>query len=186
MNRDPFYGSGNNAEALEEMAADREQRSRESFERCDTDGFLSQWANDIGAQMLRAQAAIARNGGLAAFVGLYDGDRRVAAKLVSMPCYNAPWASELKWKLRDDEADRYGRRFIPLAPSGSMKDGKFVRKVSRVQKSIGLVERMEYAPAVARICGSGKGLSGAASAYVSNVRNGCEWGSDAQVEEASE
>jgi hypothetical protein len=48
-------------------AARHDADAAASFERCDTDGFLSQWASGINAQVARANAAIADNGGLATF-----------------------------------------------------------------------------------------------------------------------
>jgi hypothetical protein len=48
-------------------AAKHDSNAAESFERCDTDGFLSQWASGINAQVARTNAAIAENGGVATF-----------------------------------------------------------------------------------------------------------------------
>lgn len=166
---DTFRGNRNDPVALRQMAADSRQREAESFERCDTDGFLSQWTNAIGAQLYEAQAHIAERGGRAEFTGLYEGARRVRARLVSMPAYNAPWCTVYKWLLDAPEAARFGRKYLP---SGDR---------SRVQKQLGLTERQELAPAVAFIGGKGKGLSGCASAYVTRRRTGDQWGSDATV-----
>lgn len=163
---DKFYGKSNDAAALRAMAEDRRRRSQESFERCDTDGFLSQWASDITARMFDLQAEVADSNGLWIFAGLYDGDRRLAAKIIRVKCFNAPWKTERKWILRDDEVAKYGRRFIPVGGN------------SRVRKQLGLVERDERAPAVAEIVGSGTGLSGAASCCATVVRKGDEWGLD--------
>ena len=40
------------------------QRSHDSFERCDTDGFLTQWAAQVTAQQHNLAAKIAENGGV--------------------------------------------------------------------------------------------------------------------------
>lgn len=48
-------------------AARHEDDARESFDRCDTDGFLSQWASGVNAQVARKNALIAENGGVATF-----------------------------------------------------------------------------------------------------------------------
>lgn len=45
-------------------ALDYERRERESFDRCDTDGFLSQWAMTCGQRDSEARAKIADNAGL--------------------------------------------------------------------------------------------------------------------------
>ena len=164
---DKFYGKGNDAAALRDMADERRRRSEESFQRCDTDGFLSQWASDITARMFDLQAEVAESGGRWIFPGLYDGGRRIAAKVIRVKCFNAPWKTERKWFLRDDEVATYGRRFIPAGGN------------SRVRKGLGIEERDELAPAVAEIVGSGTGLSGAASCSAVVVRKGDEWGQDA-------
>lgn len=71
------------AQELEAEAKIREDRSRESFERVDTDGFLSQWASDITARKLRVQADIERAGGVQEFPALFDLEgNRAPAKLI--------------------------------------------------------------------------------------------------------
>ena len=57
-------------------AADK--RVSESIARSDTDGFLSQWAGGLTAQLERRRAEIAEAGDVATFTGLYFGDERVA------------------------------------------------------------------------------------------------------------
>ena len=145
-------------------ALERRERSRKSFESCDTDGFLSQWADDLGAQLAERRADLLDAGCVAEFTGLYAGDRRVAAVLERSMFKGRPRVS---WYLRDDEAQRYGRRYIPAGPT------------SRVQKTLGLAERRERAHAWAKIGGSGRGLSGATSAHVEVFRTGHRWGTDA-------
>lgn len=54
-------------EQFKAQAAQHEADAHESFERCDTDGFLTQWASGINAQVARANAEIAANGGTATF-----------------------------------------------------------------------------------------------------------------------
>ena len=142
------------------------KQSADSFDRCDTDGFLSQWASDITAQQLEHQALIDLDGGLAEFIGLYEGDRRVRAAQVKV--YNRfEYRDEVKWVVDDDDAVAAERKWIP---TGSR---------SRIQKQLGLCERKELAPARADIGGSGKGLAGCASAHVITKRTGCRYGSDA-------
>jgi hypothetical protein len=163
--RSIYRGNEADAVALRAMAAASRKAAHDSFERCDTDGFLSQCALDITARQFERQAHIAEAGGLAEFTGLYQGERRVAARLVP------GFRGRSTWLLRDDEAERFGRRFVPFAAGRS----------SRVQKALGLAERAEMAPAIACLAGSGTGLSGCASAFVSVKRTGCEWGLDATL-----
>ncbi len=129
-----------------------------SFDRCDTDGFLSQWASGLTAQLKNAQANILEAGGTHCFWGLYFQGQRVAAKQIE-------GQFGVVWILRDDEAAKFGRKFIPVSY------GK-----SRVQKKLGLVELEETAPARADIKGRGYGLSG--TAWVAVLRTGDEWGLD--------
>jgi hypothetical protein len=49
------------------QASQHRADERESFDRCDTDGFLSQWASGINARVADANARIADNGGTATF-----------------------------------------------------------------------------------------------------------------------
>lgn len=146
-------------------AASREEKAEESFQRSDTDGFLSQWALGLSAQLDRAKADLVDAGMKASFLGLYDGDRRVKAKKITQPMYNAPWLKQTVWYLDKEEADKYGRRYIPTGER------------SRIQKKLGLTERYEMDSAWAKITGEGRGLSG--NAWVTTYRTGNEWGQDA-------
>jgi len=150
---------------LKAEAAACRKRSRESFERCDTDGFLSQWASDINANLYEEKARIIEQRGMSTFVGLYQGNRRVKARLVEGAEFygRRSWS----WLLADEEEQRFGRKFIP---SG---------KRSRIQKQLGLREASEMAPADAKIHSSGRGLSGCASARVIHYRIGDRFGADA-------
>jgi hypothetical protein len=76
---------------LRDMAAQAERRAWESFERSDTDGYLSQWASDITARLYREQAAIADNGGRAEFGALFDlAGELVPAKFIETR-YGMAW-----------------------------------------------------------------------------------------------
>jgi len=127
------------------------------------DGFISQWAAGVTSRLNSEKAAIAANGGVAEFAGLFEGDRRVKAKIITTKFGNC-------WLLHDDEVDLIARRGKPFLPTG---------KNSRVHKDLGLRQGVETAPAAAALSGSGRGLSGAASVHVSTFRTGCKWGSDA-------
>ncbi len=58
------------AEWHREQAAQCRRRSAESFERCDTDGFLSQWASDVTARRHELDALVAEQDGTYLFRGL--------------------------------------------------------------------------------------------------------------------
>lgn len=147
-------------ESLRAEAQKCRQEAADSFERCDTDGFLSQWASGLSAQKKNLQANILENGGKASFWGLYTVDgQRVAAKMID-------GQFGLVWLLREDSVARFGRKFVPVNCEGR----------SRVRKALGLVELEEWAPARACIKGRGYGLSGTARACTE--RTGDEWGLD--------
>jgi hypothetical protein len=146
------------AEALEAQARDAIQRAHDSFERSDTDGCLTQWACGITADLRRRQAQILRDGAQAVFEGLYEGNRRVRARLIENQYGEA-------WLLDDEEAALFGRRFIPEGRKSSM------------QKKKGLHQALEWAPAAAKTASNGTGLSG--NVWVEIFRTGCRWGSDA-------
>jgi len=122
------------------------QDKEDSFARCDTDGFLSQWASGLSGQLEARKAELAEAGWTSTFVGLFrrsDG-ARVKAKLIEGrfgPC----WAF-------CDEDGRFTGRFI-----GHSKG----TKRSRIYKE-GFELRDEQAPAQATITGQGTGLSGTA------------------------
>ena len=147
-----------------EAAASQDlQNARDSFERCDTDGFVSQWASGINADLNREKARICRQEGLDTFTGLYSGDTRIRAKIVNGQ-YGSVWLI--------DDCDQHltgGRTFIPVG------------KRSTVQRKLGLSERPELAPAWVCTAGSGNGLAGAHSVRVITFRTGCKWGSDAKL-----
>jgi hypothetical protein len=148
---------------LRQKAAECERKREESFQRCDTDGFLTQWAHGLSAQKYRAQAEIEEAGGVSTFRGLYrrsDG-KRVAAKLIAGkfgPC----------WAFCDSEGSFTGR-FIG--------DSKGTPR-SRLYKE-GFEVREETAPAKAIITGEGRGLSG--TAWVAVIRTDGGFPTDAEV-----
>jgi hypothetical protein len=157
------------ADEHREAAKAARQRSIDSFERSDTDGFMSQWASDITADEHLANAEILEAGGVAEFWGLYEGDRRVKAKMVTV--YDKfKFRDVTKWVVEDDDPICEQRKWIPSGPR------------SRVQKGLGLSERREIAPAKAglRSDSQGKGC------WVTTYRTGCRYGSDATLVEEDE
>jgi hypothetical protein len=142
------------AARLEAEAARKLAAREESFARCDTDGFLSQWAHDIGAQRDERQAKLLRNGGHASFPVLCDAEGRVLCDHQHRFTNPYDHSIERRWRLPDDVAERLGRKWIPCGAK------------SRVQAKLGLHEESRWFPARAAIMGSGRGLSGCASAFV--------------------
>lgn len=143
------------AEALREQAVRFDREAAESFERCDTDGFLSQWASGISARKARLEADIVEAGGKAEFPALFDADGNlVAARLVDT-LYGLSWCLI-------DETNPHGPALGWFNSSKHRDNAK--RIAANVRKGYRLGRVM--APARAEIGGSGKGLAGAASCYV--------------------
>jgi len=138
------------ADKHREKAKQADQEAFDSFERCDTDGFLSQWASRITADKHRLAAQIAERGGTWQFPALFDLEGRpVNAKLIDGR-YGRCWA------LMEGETNGpFTGEFVtafPKRPSTMTKKGFFEGEVVR--------------EAYADIRGSGTGLSGNAWAQV--------------------
>jgi hypothetical protein len=138
------------AEQLRGDAAAHRQEARESFERCDTDGFLSQWASGKSAQLADTRAEIAEAGGMAWFARweLHRDGRRIVTRKVETR-YGTKW--------RIDETDEW-------ISYGSARAAK--------RKGYEMREVIEQAAAFAVMAGSGTGLSG--QAWVAVYREGAK------------
>jgi hypothetical protein len=141
------------------------KEAEDSWNRCDTDGFLSQWSNNINARLNDRKADLVDAGNISKFTGLYEGDRRVKAKKIETKF-------GYSWLLHADEVDLVERRGKCFLPTG---------KKSRILKKLGLAERTETAPAWAGFGGGGTGLAGCASVTVVTFRTGDKWGGDATL-----
>ena len=142
----------NKAQELRDRAARREEQAKESFDRCDTDGFVSQWAHGVLAQEDRLQAQIEENGGVAEFDALFHLDgRRARAKLIDGR-YGECWAF-------CDADGRFTGKFISAFPK---RESTMARK--------GFREGKEQVPARAKLVGSGTGLAAACSVRAIAVR----------------
>lgn len=133
------------------MAIQKEQDAHDSFDRCDTDGALSQWASGINAQRLYMEADIAENGGLWEFPALFDTEGNlVPAKLIDGKFGDC-------WMLLDSEGQATGE-FV----------GAFPARRSTIFKK-GYLQGTVLRPARATVM-SGKG--GAATAWTAIVPKG--------------
>ena len=140
-----------------------QDKEQASWERSDTDGFVSQWCHSLARDEALLNAKIAENNGLHRFLGLYHGNRRVSAKIITT-------RFGVCWFLKPNEVNYFGRKFIP---TGSK---------SRIQKKLGLREALEWDKAKAITTGSGTGMSGLATCHVVAVRVGDEWGLNAEID----
>jgi hypothetical protein len=138
------------------------QEAIDSFERCDTDGFLSQWASGICSREASLWADILRNGGKAEFPALFNlAGERVRAKLFAGK-FGTCW-------MFCDANDKPTGKFITAFPA---------REATMRKK--GYVEGVEMVFAGARIAGSGRGLSG--TAWAEKYRRDNGYPADAKVE----
>jgi hypothetical protein len=141
------------SEEYRQQAAECSQRREKSFQNCDTDGFLSQWASGLHSSLYSRLAELAENNWTAEFPALFykDTNERVPAKIISVPdkfSYNGVMKS--LWAIIDPTTGKFTGQFLPTG------------KNSRKQKSAGFYEGTEIAPAYAKIDGRGRGLSGSA------------------------
>lgn len=153
-------------------AAQHRTDAAESWERSDTDGFLSQWASGINARERDLAAEIADNGGRAQFPALFDLDGNlVAAKLVDVEDRFQYGRKVSKWiVLADDDPDSRAVKWINAFPA---------RKSTMTKH--GFVEGYVLAPARAATAGSGTGLSGALSVCVYAKRTDGGFSRDVEI-----
>lgn len=93
-------------------------RSYESFERSDTDGFLSQKGNDVNAQVYEIQAEIIENGGTSIFPALFDLDGNQIAAVRELNQYDN-WS----WRIIDPHAPHTRRTVDWFHESNARKPG---------------------------------------------------------------
>lgn len=72
-----YFPNDHTPEEWRDMARAAHARSAESFERSDTDGYLSQWAGDKTGQLYSLCARVAENGGVWDFPALADASGKL-------------------------------------------------------------------------------------------------------------
>lgn len=152
------------AAELRASAAQHRADAAESFERCDTDGFVSQWASGINAQVADRNAEIADGGGKWLFA------RTTLVTLDGEPTDARAVDTRYGTKWRSDAADKW-LPYMPARPSTLAKHGyrEVTETIAAPAKAI------TWAPSGAR------GLSGATSVCVIvirtdvDAREGREW-----------
>lgn len=83
---------GKTADEWRAMAKASRSRSIESFERCDTDGALSQWGSDMMAQQYRLSAHVAEQDGWWEFRALFDTSGNLLDAREIQTRYGWAWA----------------------------------------------------------------------------------------------
>jgi hypothetical protein len=82
------------AEELRAEAARLDDRAAESFDRCDTDGALSQWSATATAMLRRAEAALIDDGGRHNFPCLFTLDGDIVPSRLRSGRYGQYWTIE--------------------------------------------------------------------------------------------
>lgn len=128
------------ADDFREMARRCYKESSDSFDRCDTDGFLSQWASDSMARLYNFAADLVDNDGKAEFTELFDleGNLLPDAKYV-----DGKWGAV--WRIWDEET----RTVKWFNPSRAKKGATRQRNDAKKGYQQGRVRR----PAVAALTG---------------------------------
>src|SRR3990167_10637731 len=97
------------ATELRTEASKHFQAAQDSFDRCDTDGFLSQWASGLSGRLASTKADLLDAGGKSEFWGLFTLDgQRVRAKLIDTK-HGTCWAL-------CDENDKFRQDRKPFVP----------------------------------------------------------------------
>jgi hypothetical protein len=101
------------ADTFRRMARECAQRAIESFERCDTDGFLSQWASDSMARYYRTCAELCDAHGMQERPALFD----LAGNLVSTRTIQSQYGTA--WLTTEEHVRAGGSQFV--SPSKARK-----------------------------------------------------------------
>jgi hypothetical protein len=98
------------AEALRASANDSDKAAFDSYERCGTDGFVSQFCHSVSARKDRLAAEISEAGGVAEFWALFDLDGQpVEAILI-------PGKWGMCWALCTPGSDKFVGEFVTAFP----------------------------------------------------------------------
>lgn len=144
------------------------EAKEESFQRCDTDGFLSQWSHGMTHELNSKNADILRNGGYAQFSVLCDSDGNViSTRDFDFPVKGKEWITNTVWLVENEDVIRnIGRKWIPFDFTGK----------SRIQKKFGFHQELRWFPAYAAMTvprgQKSTGLAGCANAYVAIFKKG--------------
>lgn len=80
------------AKQLRESSSNKAQEAVDSFERCDTDGFLSQWASDLCSRLDHANAELLEGGGVYEFDAIFDLEGNYKPALKIQTRYGSAWS----------------------------------------------------------------------------------------------
>jgi hypothetical protein len=116
---------GLTAEQWRAKAVGSRQSAAESWERSDTDGFMSQWASGVMAQEYEAKATLAEDGGLTTTRALFFAG---TGEVASTHFAYGQWGGY--WVLNDEATEAFGKRFLSesKASTGEKQRAFLVKK----------------------------------------------------------
>lgn len=158
------------AEASRSRAAEHVRSEQDSFERSDTDGFITQWAHGCLAGKERLQAQIDEQGGLWEFPALFD----LEGNMVAATRHDGQYG--MVWRLLGDDN--------PGSPAiGWVNESKARKEETAIANMVkkGYYKGYVKAPAVADLGGSGRGMAGALTVHAYVRRVGASFDRDAEV-----
>lgn len=132
------------------VAAEKFKEANDSFDRSDTDGFLSQWAGHLSSQTNSMKARLAEDGNLAEFNALFDLEGNLVPAKYIRTVYGWTWAL-----LSSEDPSSSFTGFFK--PSEAKSDNTRVNNDAKKGYYVGRV----MAPAAVGTEGSGRGLSAA-------------------------
>lgn len=143
------------ADASRARAAEAAQRSQESWDRSDTDGFLSQWANNSISRKESLQAQIDEQNGLWEHPALFD----LEGNMLAATPHKSKYGGTVWRVLEGDEPNSEVKEWFNESGAKSAK----TRIVNNAKKGyyVGTV----LVPSYAATGGSGRGLSGLHTVY---------------------
>lgn len=144
--------------------------AQDSFDRSDTDGFVSQWAHGINGQLAARKADIAENGGRSNFPALFDLDGNLVAAKYLNGAYGMVWGI-----LADDDP----QSTIVAWFNPSKANNEATARANNAKK--GYYVGQVRAAAHAYTGGSGRGLSGAMSVHIVVARSDKGFSRDVEI-----
>lgn len=138
-----------------QKAAELSQEAQDSFDRSDTDGFLSQFASTVMSSKELLQASIVENGGKWEFQALFD----LEGNLIPAKTF-ANQYRDTTWGILATEDPQSS--FVSYVSQSKARDNdKFVKNMAKKGYYVGTVE----VPAYADLGGGGKGMGGMCSVH---------------------
>lgn len=138
------------AEEMRAAARQSAERRSESYERCDTDGFVSQWAHGLDAHAAATAIELCEARGLTRCSVLLDAETgEIASTHYKWGDYGPYWV------LNDAAAEKAGKRFVN--ESRAERRATFVKNMAKKGFVVGTAE----VRAEVKIVGGGTGRSGA-------------------------